>query len=175
MSGDVAAIDPAVAAAQHDAHARELRREAFTMALYVAICLLAALTAIPDDDHSAVSVLALIWGTTIGLALAHWFAFRLSARLVGAGEYGLHDAESAAAQFTGAFAVALLSTVPVLIFPSSSELDAVRLVEAGFIALVGFAVARSSGAGMVRSLVYGGAMLTAATAVAAVKNALVGH
>jgi hypothetical protein len=27
----------------------------------------------------------IIWGATVGLAVAHWFAFRVSARLVGAG------------------------------------------------------------------------------------------
>jgi hypothetical protein len=27
--------------------------------------------------------MGIIWGVTIGLAAAHWFAFRVSARLVG--------------------------------------------------------------------------------------------
>jgi hypothetical protein len=62
----------------------ELRREAYTMALYVAICLLAALAAVsePALDEGA-HTFELVWGTTVGLALAHWFAFRMSARLYG--------------------------------------------------------------------------------------------
>src|SRR3712207_7841341 len=37
-------------------------------------------------------------GVTLGLALAHWFAFRVSARLVGAGKIRRHDVASASAQ-----------------------------------------------------------------------------
>ena len=56
------------------------------MALYVAICLLGVLTAVAERaDAGHVSVFTLVWGTTVGLALAHWFAFRLSARLVAGG------------------------------------------------------------------------------------------
>jgi hypothetical protein len=54
-------------------------QEAATMALYVSICLLAALAAVRERaDAGHVDVLRLVWGTTLGLALAHWFAFRLS-------------------------------------------------------------------------------------------------
>ena len=56
------------------------------MSLYVAIVLLAALMVVPDSSgHGDVQVLGLVWGTTIGLALAHLFAFRVSARLVSEG------------------------------------------------------------------------------------------
>ena len=44
---------------------------------------------------------------------------------------------------------------PVLVLPSSSELDAARLVLAVFIGLVGFAVARGGGASVMRSVLYG--------------------
>ena len=65
----------------------EQRKEGFTMALYVSVCLLAALTGLPDDaDRHTLDVLGIVWGTTIGLALAHLFAFRLSARLVESGD-----------------------------------------------------------------------------------------
>ena len=53
----------------------ELRKEAFTMALYVAICLLAALTALPASEAAHAKVIPIIWGvwTTLesGLALVH--------------------------------------------------------------------------------------------------------
>ena len=60
----------------------ELRKEAYTMALYVAICLLATFAALPETDAHAHAI-AIVWGITIGLAVAHWFAFRVSARMVG--------------------------------------------------------------------------------------------
>jgi hypothetical protein len=65
----------------------ELRKEAYTMALYVAICLLAALLAVPEDAaHTRVT--GIIWGVTVGPAAAHWFAFRVSARLVAPHAHG---------------------------------------------------------------------------------------
>ena len=77
------------AGAPSEATARQregLFREAAVMGLYVAIVLLAAVVALPDhggsgrvleDDHPP--LLEIIWGSAIGLALAHWFAFRLTA------------------------------------------------------------------------------------------------
>lgn len=146
------------------------------MALYVALCLLAALAAVAERAEAGhVDVLKLIWGTTVGLALAHWFAFRVSARLVAAGAIRRHDAASAAAQLAGASAVAVLGTVPVLVLPATAELDVARLLLAGFVALVGYAVARSGGAGTARSAVYAGTVLALALTIAIVKNALSGH
>jgi hypothetical protein len=159
----------------HPADEVELRKEAFTMALYVAICLLAALAAVEEEtaqDH----VFEIVWGTTIGLAVAHWFAFRVSARLVAAGTVRRHDALSALAQLVGALAVALLATVAALILPTSAaEIDVVVFVLACFIALVGYAVARSSGANWGRSIAYGVTLLFVAGFVVVVKIALTGH
>lgn len=166
----------AVTAASTDVRTRpwsEAHKEACTMALYVAICLLAALAAIPDPGD--VSVFVVIWGTTVGLALAHWFAFQVSARLVAAGEIRRHDAAASVAHLTGALSVAVLATVPVLFLPASSELDVVRLVLAGFIAAVGFAVAHGGGASRVRAALYATAVLIVAGSIAALKNILTGH
>ena len=152
----------------------ELRKEALAMALYVAICLLAALAAVPEssvEDH----VVKIVWGSTIGLALAHWFAFRVSARLVAQGTVRRHDALTALAQLLGAVAVAVVTTIAVLIVPASVEVEVVELVLACFIGLVGFAVSRSGGAGHGRSIVYGAFLLVVAAMVVLVKIALTGH
>jgi hypothetical protein len=85
------------------------------------------------------------------------------------------DAETVFAQLIGAVAVATLATIPVLLWPSTAELDVVREILALFIALVGFQVARSSGAGRVRSLIYGGALLAVGATIAVLKNVLSGH
>ncbi|HET6950100.1 MAG TPA: hypothetical protein VFI47_06985, partial [Acidimicrobiales bacterium] len=160
-------------AAAHEA-AREHRKEAYTMALYVAICLLAALTAVGEHVED-VAVFEIIWGTTLGLALTHWFAFSVSARLVAAGAIRRHDAEAAIAQLTGALAVAALATVPVLLLPASSELGVVRLLLAGLIAAVGYAVARAGAAARGRAVVYALGVMLVAMSVAVVKNVLAGH
>lgn len=152
----------------------ELRKEAYTMALYVAICLLAALIALPES-RVGVHVAGIIWGVTIGLAVAHWFAFQLSARLVGAGHVRQHDVGSAGAQFCGAVAVAVLASVPVVLFSGDIERRLVEWVLAAFIALAGFAVARSGGAGRLRAMIFAALVLVFAVAIAVVKNALAGH
>ena len=71
------------------------------MALYVAICLLAALLlALPERAAKHTSMMGVVWGITLGLAIRHWFALRVSARLVGAGAVRLADVGSAGAQQT---------------------------------------------------------------------------
>ena|GEM_PF-986638 len=152
-------------------HSRELVREACTMALYVAVCLLAAFAALPGRGH----VLPIVWGVTVGLALAHWFAFRVSARLVGVGAVSRADVVSGAAQLAGAVAVAVLATVPVLVLPHSVELLADTLVLAAFIGVFGYAVARGGGSSRIRALVYAVIVLACAVAIALLKHALGGH
>jgi hypothetical protein len=152
----------------------ELRKEAYTMALYVAICLLAAFAALPETDAHA-HAKGIIWGVTVGLAVAHWFAFRVSARLVGAGSVRPHDVESGGAQLVGAAGVALVASAPVILFPQSVELELVELLLAAFIALIGFTVARGGGATRARALVYALSVLVVAVAIALVKNGLAGH
>lgn len=144
------------------------------MALYVAICVLAALTALPESAAHA-GVAPIIWGVSVGLALAHWFAFRLSARLVGAGRLRPHDVESAGAQLSGAVGVALLASVPLVLLPEFAELEGVLLLLATFIALVGYVVAREGGAARARSLLYATVVLVVAVVIAELKNRLAGH
>src|SRR5690606_27368151 len=147
----------------------ELRREAYTMALYIAICLLAALLALPQHGAHA-PLVGVIWGVTLGLALAHWFAFQLSGRLVGADRIETHDAASAGAQIAGAAAVAVIASLPLPLTPSADEVVVVELVLAAFLGLVGFLVARGAGASRLRSAVCAIVVLVAAVAVALAKN-----
>lgn len=172
---------PAEAASHHDTdsaggQALELVKEGCVMALYVSICLIAALTAVADHvDSGHVRELGIIWGTTIGLALAHVFAFRVSARFVAAGRVRRHDGEAIGAQMTGALAVAIIASLPVLLLQASGELDGARIILAGVITLFGYIVARNSGAGQARSVAYAAVILVVGLGIALVKNALVGH
>jgi hypothetical protein len=95
----------------------------------------------------------------------------VSARLVGAGSVRPQDVQSVGAQLTGA--AGGLATIPVILSPESLELA--ELLLAGFIAVVGFAVARGGGATRARALVYALSVLVVAVAIALVKNALAGH
>jgi hypothetical protein len=82
MSEDSAPLPVASAADADRVHLEHLRKEGWTMALYVAICLIAALSALQNVVAVSWHVLGLVWGTTVGLVLAHVFAFRIAGRLV---------------------------------------------------------------------------------------------
>lgn len=160
---------------EHPEELAVLRKEGYTMALYVAICLLAAITALTESEASHAHLSTIVWGLTVGLALAHAFAFRVSARLVGEGEISAHDLKSIGAQLAGAAGVAVLASIPLLFLAEGDEFVGVTIVLAAFVGLVGFAVARGGGASRARSLIYGGLVLATALVVIALKNALAGH
>jgi hypothetical protein len=155
--------------------ALERIREGLTMAFYVTICLLAALAAVRHSgDEGHVETLRLIWGTTIGLAFAHWFAFRLAAKMAEPHHPAPHNAALLAAQMTGAAAVALVASIPVLLLPGDVELKVVRWELAGLLGLAGYTIARSAGSSRGRSIRYGLSILGLATVVVLVKSRL-GH
>ena len=156
-------------------HHVERRREANTMALYIAICLLATLTALPDSKQLHAHGLGIVWGITLGLAVAHWFAFWMATRLVSAGEFDKEDAELALAQLAGAGAVAVLASITMLVFPDSLELNATELVLSGFVAVVGYLSMRWSDAGRTKALAYAGIVLAVAVVVVELKNWLAGY
>jgi len=178
MTDDTATGADATEGAGKGPHAlrEHLEREAYTMALYIAIVLLAGLAALADhEEPGGLNVIALVWGTTIGLALAHWFAFHLAARFTAGGSKRREDVEVALAQVGGAMAIAALVTVPLLLLPASAERDVARLEIAVLIGVIAYLVARSDGARRPRAAFYAVGMLVVAAVVAAVKNALSGH
>lgn len=152
----------------------ELRREGYTMALYVAICLLGLLLALPGGGVGPHPIL-IIWGTTIGLAGAHWFAFRVSTRLIAAGRVRRADVALATAQLLGAAVVAVLATAGIAMFPDRAEILATQLLLASFVAVVGFVASRGGAGSLLRALGYAFVLFVAAVALALVKNALAGH
>jgi hypothetical protein len=154
----------------------EVFKEAVAMALYVAIYLLAEMAAIPDPNlHDDLELLGVVWGTAFAIAIAHWFAFRVAARLVSEGRVRRSDERIAGAHLAGAGLVALLATVPVLVLPASAQRDVIRLLLAGFAGLAGYEVGRTSGASTRRSLLLGLGILATTLTIAAVKNILGGH
>jgi hypothetical protein len=156
-------------------HRVERRREANTMALYIAICLLAALTALPESKELHAHGLGIVWGITLGLAVAHWFAFWVATRLVSAGEFDQQDIQLAAAQLAGAGAVAVLASVALVVFPDSVELNATELVLAAFVAVVGYLSMRWSGATRTKAATYAVVVLAIAVVVVELKNWLAGY
>jgi hypothetical protein len=162
--------------AHHGERRAELTLESSTMALYVSVVLLAALVALEDGaTHDDGEMLGLIWGTTLGLALAHYFAFRVASRLVRGTTFHKRDGEIALAQLGGAALVAALCSIPVLLFPDSSKNDFVRLELAFLLGIAGYAAGRTGGTTRLRSLATGLIVLALGVGVALAKNALLGH
>ena len=147
------------------------KRETLTMGLYVSITLLAALT-VTDANASHLDVLAIVWGTTLGLALAHWFAFDLALRLVDPAGEQRHLNRDLVAALLAALLVGAVATVPVLVLPDDLELAGARFATAGCIGVVTYNETRTFGASRTRAFAAAGVALALGLAVAGVKHAL---
>ncbi len=154
------------------------------MTLYVAVVLLATLAALPAGHDDAaepingpvgVELIAILWGTTIGLALAHYFAFRVAARGFGGGRPSAHDLREATAEVTAASFVAALASLPVLVFSPDTEQWAVLFMLALIIGVVSYLVERSNERTRLASLVFGVVTLIVGLMVASVKYSLTSH
>ena len=141
------------------------------MGLYVSITLLAAL-AVTGDGNGSEDVLAIVWGTTIGLALAHWFAFDLVARLVDPHPQPSHVTRELMFELLGAFAVAVLATITLVLAPEHLEREAVRFVMVGAIGTATLIEARAYGASWRRAIGAGAIALVLAALVAGAKHEL---
>jgi len=170
------ASDPhetATRAAFEEITRRELAREAVTMALYVSITLLAALVALPSDDvPGTLHTAALIWGGAAGLALAHWLAFDVGARLFETARLDRLHRLGGPVSLAAALSVALVASIPILIAPDDVASEVAISVLAFILAAAGFAVGRRSGAGLMRALAGGVILLVAAGLVVAIKIAI---
>jgi hypothetical protein len=145
------------------------------MALYVAICLIAALTAVENVTAVPGHILGLVWGTTVGLAIAHVFAFRIAGRLVNEGDLPRADRIVSVVQLAAAAAVAVIVSLPVLLASTDNELNWARYTCAAIIGVVGYGVARSANRSRIHAALFGLGVLVLATAIAAMKHALASH
>jgi hypothetical protein len=152
---------------------KALRREAYSMSLYVSIVLLSALMVFDDNNPPAKGeVFLLEASTTIGLVLAHGFASWVSTRIIGEASDEVDPRELLLVQLLGAMAVAALSMLAVLIAPTSVELRAARLTVAGVIAALVFLESRAT-TSAARAAASGFLALVAGVTVATLKWVLV--
>ncbi len=145
------------------------------MTLYISIVELAEMAALRGGDvHiQETALLELVWGTAVGLSLAHWFAFGVVARGVGGGRIGRQDARIGVAQVAAAGAVSLLCSVPIVL--SDGNLRAAAVVPAVFIGASGYWAARAAGRARGPALVAAAVVLASGLVVALVKSNLIGH
>jgi hypothetical protein len=164
-------------------HRTELLREAAIMVLYVAVVEIATLAALPESNlhHGRVTgtvggaLLAVVWGTAIGLALAHWFAFQVAARAFRGERHTNLDTHIALAQLGGAVLVAALSSLPALVFSDLTARQTTGDVPAALVGVVGYLLARRAGSSRFRSTFYGVTVCTLGVLVALAKSLIAAH
>ena len=143
------------------------------MALYVSIVLLAELLALPEDygspGHQSPSLLGIVWGTAIGLALAHWFAFQVAAVWFSGRKATRADVHRALYQVGGAVLVAAVTTIPILFADDATKVEAAALAPALVLGACGFGIGRSAGRSMAWSLGVGVLVVVTGFGVAVVK------
>jgi hypothetical protein len=160
-----------------------LLHEAVIMVLYVSVVEIAELAALPEEHFARGRVtgpvggqlLALLWGTAIGLALAHWFAFGIAAPAFRGEHIGAQRLRVGLAQLGGAAFVAAISSVPVLLLDDLHAHEFTGDIPAVVIGVVAYLIARSTGRRRGASLVYGATALALGVLVALVKTTLASH
>jgi hypothetical protein len=150
----------------------DLRREAYSMSIYVAIILLSALSVF-DDDHPPErgAIVLLELGTTVGLVLAHGFAAWISTTIIGEESEEVDQWDLLRVQLVGALSIASLAILAVLLTPTSIELMAARFTVAATIGALVFLESRSSNSPL-RAAVYGLLALVGGVLVAGIKSLL---
>ncbi len=164
-------------------HRAEILREAITMVLYVSVVEIAELAALPEShfEHGGVTgavgaqLLAIVWGTAVGLAIAHWFAFRLAAPAFRGERPGRQDTYIGLAQVGGAMFVAMVSSLPVIFLSDVRAQEFTGDVPAILIGVVGYFIARYSGKSQITSIAFGVTVLALGVLVAVVKSVLAAH
>ena len=161
----------------------DLLRAAAAMVLYVSVVEIAELAALPERHLSDGSVtgpvgaqlLAIVWGTAVGLALAHWFAFGLAAHGLRGEMPTRYDVHVGLVQVAAAALVAAITSLPVLFLSDLRAQQTTGEVPAVIVGVISYAVARAAGRSRMTALGLGMAALAIGVAVALVKNKLAAH
>ena len=152
------------------------------MMLYVSIVLLVEVAALPagDEGNSAAGptgwqLVAILWGTTIGLALAHWFAFQVSEQGLSNREVRHEARDEIVGEISGAAIVATIASLPVIFLAEDTAQKVLPYVLALIIGTVAFAVERANGRSRRVSLQWAAAAVVLGLVVASAKYWLSFH
>ena len=153
------------------------------MVLYVSVVLIAELAAIPEEHFAGGRVtgpvggqlLALVWGTAVGLVVAHWFAFGLAAPAFRGERPTRLDTYIGLAQLGSAVFVAAVSSLPVLFLSGLREQETTGDVPAVLVGIMGYLIARTTGRPRVPAVFYGITAMTVGVLVALIKVRLAAH
>ena len=149
-----------------------VRRDAGAMVLYVAVVLLAELASLPQGVIGW-ELVAIVWGTAIGLVVAHAFAFQVATHGVSGGWLRGDDRIEVLLELLGVAGVATIASVPVALLGGSAQLAGVSCAISATIGAVAYLVERLNDHSRAASLAFGSLALLAAILVAVLKTVLV--
>lgn len=159
-----------------ESEARLAAREFFAAALYMALVLLAVLVTVPTEKvPSDATTVGVLFGSAIGLTLAHWLAFGLAAHLTEEGGFAAESAaREAGAQVAGGLVVAAIASLPFLLLDGETAVRWALILLAAMPALAGLGIARIRRASWLRGAVVAVVVLVVAAIVVVIKVEL-GH
>jgi MYXO-CTERM domain-containing protein len=164
-----------VASRPFGAFVQQVLREIITVALYLAIVLLALLLGLGEGSSSQGREVILIWEAAIGLGIAHLFAARLTAIVASGGRL---DAEELWVDFAvgvTVVAIAGVATLPYVVWTDTGDAGtAAGVWLMGLIGVAAYAGTRRAGASRLRSLLLAALGLVSAASVVFIKY-LISH
>jgi MYXO-CTERM domain-containing protein len=151
----------------------QVLREITTVALYLAIVLLAVLLGLGEGSASRWREVILIWETAIGLGLAHLFAVRLVAIVASGGRLDAEELRVDLAVGVTVAAIAGVASLPYLVWTDTGDAGTGAGVwMMGLIGVAAYAGTRRAGASRPRSLILAALGLVLAAAVVFIKYSI---
>jgi len=141
------------------------------MTLYVSVVLLAELVALPEGIVGW-ELVAIVWGTTIGLLIAHAFAFQVATHGMSGGWLRGEERIAVLLELAGVASVAAIASAPVVLFGDSIQHTGVSFAVCVTIGAVAYFVERLNNRSRTSSLAFSSLALFVAVLVAAVKAVL---
>ncbi|MGI9666768.1 MAG: hypothetical protein ACR2N2_06655 [Acidimicrobiia bacterium] len=147
-------------------------REAMTIGLYLSIVLLALLVGVGANETIQHQI-QLIWGTSVGLGIAHLFAYRMTAVFAAGGKLTSEDWYSVGGMVAATVIIAGIATIPYLLLDDALDASTAAMVLLlGVIAITAWATAKRSGLSPAKTAGYTALVVFLAAVVVAVKYTL---
>lgn len=141
------------------------------MAFTVCIALLAVLVWGDEDvSRSERELLAIVWGTTLGLALTHWFALTLAVRLVDDPSFRYSAVEMLLAQTLMVLLVAATTSAVVVVVSPTYERFGAMVTAALFLGSLVGVESRAGGTSRGRTVGLVVVVVSVGLAIATVKR-----
>jgi hypothetical protein len=150
-------------------------RGAVNLVLYLCLVLAAEFFTLSTHANSEAMAVEVIWSTTVGLALAHIFAFDVASRLFSGGKMDRSARAAAVLQLAAAVVLAGLLSLPFLAFGEDTAMKVAGFVIAAAVGAAAYAVGRREGRSQLRCVVFGALGVAIATAVVVLKIRLSMH